>query len=251
MPFGSYETQLLAPVLYTTHRKHALSDLRGVCMPHTFVHPLYVWMPPYLDTPHMFAFPHVLGNPLYIHNTKKTCFVRLRECLYIPIHLDAPPFFDTPIGLDAPCMFGHPLFVWISTYVWMLLICLDTPCMFGHSLCLYTPAHNNIKRAYIVRLRGCPYVPHMFGCPQYVCMPPYVWTFPVYSDASHMFGCPLYVCMTSKYIGKPKGMGCSTYRGYQNIWGYPNIQGISKHMGHPNIQGGVQTYGASKHTGGI
>ena len=88
--------------------------------------PLYVWMPPYvyhcwqcfsvfcnvwmppvcfdapicLDTTHMFGYPQyvwtplyvwiMFGCPLHIHNTKKSCFVTLRECPYAPIHLDAP-----------------------------------------------------------------------------------------------------------------------------------------------------------------
>ena len=32
----------------------------------------------------------MFGCPLYIQNTKKDCFVRLRVCLYTPIHLGAP-----------------------------------------------------------------------------------------------------------------------------------------------------------------
>ena len=40
--------------------------------------------------------PHMFGCPLYIHKTKKACFVRLWGCPYAPIHL------------NAPCMLGFP-----------------------------------------------------------------------------------------------------------------------------------------------
>ena len=87
IPSGSRETQLLASVLHTTQRKHALS----------FVHPLYDCMPPYVWTlPYVYMPPYVFGYPPYIHNTKKACFVRLRGCLY-------PPYICT-----LPCMFGQP-----------------------------------------------------------------------------------------------------------------------------------------------
>ena len=59
MSSGNCETQLLAPVLCTMQRKHALPDLGGICIPlihfdpsicldtpHMFGCPLYVWMPP-------------------------------------------------------------------------------------------------------------------------------------------------------------------------------------------------------------
>ena len=113
--------------------------------------PLYVWMPPYVWTlPYMFGcLPYVLimfGCPLYIHNTKKACFVRVRGIhmpQYIwmlpyvwmpPVCLDGPTCLNTPTCLDASCMF------WISP------ICLDTP------IC-WSP----------------PYVWMMFGCLLYIC----------------------------------------------------------------------------------
>ena len=125
MPSGSCETQLLAPVLHTTQRKHALSDLGGVCIPHTFVnphmfgHPPYVWMPP-------------------VHTQyKESIHFRLRGCLYAPIHLYAlcmfkclPICLDAPICLDSPHMFGYSicsdvtLYVWMPPYVWTPPICL-------------------------------------------------------------------------------------------------------------------------------
>ena len=87
--------------------------------------PIYlddVWMPP-VHTQHkeimlcqtkgVSICPHTCGCPLYINNTKKACFVRLRGCPYAPIHLDAPICLD---GL---------LYVWMPLYFWM------PPCMFG------------------------------------------------------------------------------------------------------------------------
>ena len=71
----------------------------------------------------------MFGCPLYIHNTKKACFVRLRGCPYAPIHLDAP------ICLDAPCMFDAP-YVWTPLMFGWLPVPLDAPhmppCMLGH-----------------------------------------------------------------------------------------------------------------------
>ena len=68
--------------------------------------PTYVWMPPVcLDIPHMFGHPHMFGCPpyvwmifgclLYIYNTKKTCFVRLRGVHMSSIHVYAPICLDT------------------------------------------------------------------------------------------------------------------------------------------------------------
>ena len=100
-----------------------------------FGHPLYVWMPQYaLILPCMFGHPNVWMPPeymwtlsyvwmlpyvwemfgclLYIYNTKKACFVRLRGCPY------------------APHTFGYP-HVWMSLYVWSPP-CLDVPHTFGY-----------------------------------------------------------------------------------------------------------------------
>ena len=93
-------------------------DAQYVLVPHMFGCPLYVWTPPYV-----WMLPYVwmmFGCPLYIHNTKKACFVRLRGCPYAPIHLDAPICWMPPVCLDEP-------------------ICLDTPCMFVYPTCLHTP----------------------------------------------------------------------------------------------------------------
>ena len=49
-------------------------------------------------------YSHTFGCPLYIHSTKKACFVRLRGCLYVPIHL------DTPFVWMPTCIFGTPMF---------------------------------------------------------------------------------------------------------------------------------------------
>ena len=150
-----------APCTYKTQRKHALSHQRvSICPIH--LDPPYVWMAscmfecpicvdtpvyldaPYvwmllicLDTPCMFGCPHTFGHPMYvwmmfgytpyIHNTKKACFVILRECPYIPIHLDAPCMFqctsclDTPHMFECPHIFEHPAVclgdVWMPMYI--------------------------------------------------------------------------------------------------------------------------------------
>ena len=132
------------PPVHTQHKESMLCQAKGVSIcPNTFgCHP-YVWIPPVcldgpicLNTPHicldascMFGYPpyvwtsHMFGCCLYVwmmfgcllymYNTKKACFVRLRGVHMPPIHL------YTPICLDA-----H-LYVWMPPYVW-------TPsCMFG------------------------------------------------------------------------------------------------------------------------
>ena len=48
-----------------------------------------------LDIPYRFV------CPLYIYNTKKACFVRIKGSPY------------------APHMFGHPPYVWMPPNVWM------------------------------------------------------------------------------------------------------------------------------------
>ena len=142
------------PPVHTQHKESTLCHTKGcpyapnIWMPHMFGcpicldGPLYVWMPhmcghpaclnaPYvwmlgicLHTPCMFGCPHMFGNllyvwimfgcPPYIHNTKKACFVTLRECPY------APYIWMPPVCLDAPClntllyvwvMFGCPLYI--------------------------------------------------------------------------------------------------------------------------------------------
>ena len=113
-------------------------------LPYVWMHPMHVWMPPYvwmaacmvqclhmfgcpniwmssicLDAPVCLDTPHIcldaplyvwmmFGCLLYIYNTTKACFVRLRGCPYAP-------------NICMPHMFRCPL------YVWMPLVCLDAP----------------------------------------------------------------------------------------------------------------------------
>ena len=65
-----------------------------------------VWMPPahtqhkermLCQTNRVSICPNTFGCPMYIHNTKKGCFVRLRGCLYAPIHLDVPLYVWMPL----------------------------------------------------------------------------------------------------------------------------------------------------------
>ena len=175
--------------------------------------------------------PHTFACPLYMHNTKKTCFVRLRGCLYATIHL------DTLYVWMPPCLDG-PLYVWTPPIFALFH-------MFGCSLCLDTPLYG--------------WMPHMFGHP------------PVCLDALHMFGCPTVCLDAAKCMVASKGMRdiqtygrCLNIQGHPNVWevyGYPQsgkacflcvvyVQQASKHLA--NIHGGIQTYG-SVHTcsGGI
>ena len=148
-----------------------------VCTPYVWTHPLFAWMLPIcldapmcghphmfghppvcLDTTHMFGCPQYVWTPpvclddiwmpLYIHNTKKACFLTIRS-FHMPIHLDAPYIWM------ALCMFGCPL------------ICLNAP------ICVYTPA--------------CLDAP-MFGCYLYVWTPPVCLDAPICMDDPCMFG---------------------------------------------------------------
>ena len=147
--------------------------------PHMFGCPSHIWMaqnlgvsvcPQYICTPPCLDTLHMCGCPLYIHNTKKACFVRLRWCPYTPIHLDAS------ICWDAPCMFGcHP-------YVWTPPVCLNAPkCLDAPPICLDAPC-----------MFGCPlhvWMPPMFQHHPYVWMPPVCLDTPICLNIPHMFGC--------------------------------------------------------------
>ena len=117
----------------------------------------YVWMPPYVWK--------MFGCPLYIHNTKKGCFVTVRG-----VHMHHT--FDCPICLDVPMFWCLP-YVWMPPYVWKI---------FGCPLYIH-----NTKKACFVTLRGV-HMPHtyvwmapcMFECHQ-------VWTPPVCLDAPHVY----------------------------------------------------------------
>ena len=138
----------------------------------------YVEMPPYLWM--------MFGCPLYIHNTKKACFVRLRG-VHMPPYMWIPPEHQQhkesmlcqtkgvsicPHTFECPHMFGCPL------YVWMPPVCLD-------------------DMIYLDAL-------HMFGCPT-VCL-----------DTAK--------CMVaSKGMRHQNIWGCPNIQGHLNIWGHPNV----------------------------
>ena len=184
------------PPVHTQHKESMLCQTNGVSIcpihlhvPHVWMSPCmfgcppYVWMPPVcldasicLDTPHTFGCPlYVLMMfkcPLYIHKTKKACFVRLRGCPYAQ-YIWMPPYVWM-----SPCMFGYPSCLDAP-------ICLDTPHMFGCPLYVLMmfkcPLYiHNTKKACFVRLRGCPYAQ-------------YNWMAPICLDAPCMFGYPSYV----------------------------------------------------------
>ena len=220
MPSSSCETQLLAPVLHTTQGKHALSDLMGVCMPHTFVHSLCLDVPLYVWTPQMFvclsgSCETQLLAPVLHTTQRKHALSDLGGVFYAPIHL------------YTPGMFGHPL------YVWMPLVCLETP------ICLYAPhmlpVHTQHKESMICQTKGV-------CMPQYICAPPCmlgylscVWMLPYVWMLTCMFGHPM-------YVWKPP---------YAWTGGIQTYRAVSKHTGGIQIYEGVQTWQASKYIGGI
>ena len=69
---------------------------------------------------HMFGCPHMFGCSLYIHNTKKVCFVTLRG-VHMPHKFVCPICLDVPIYFNAPHMFGCSH---------MFVRCLDAPCTY-------------------------------------------------------------------------------------------------------------------------
>ena len=116
----------------------------------------------------------------------------------------------------------------------------------------YTPVPTQHKESTLCQTNGVSicspfiWIPHMFGCPLYVWMPP------VCLDAP--------MCMREcKCMGASKHMGCPNIQGNPNIWGCPNIWGgiqtyrwASKHMGSiQKYRGNPNIWGPSKHTGGI
>ena len=175
---------------------------------------LYVWMSPYvwtppvcLDTPCMSGYPlyvwvslcldallYVWTPPVYLDDVlmppvhtqhKKACFVTLRECPYMPIHLDAPYFWMPLVCLNAPT-------------------CLDTPCMFGCTCCMFGSPN----------MFGC--IPCMFGCP-HMCS-----TAGNTFQPAAMFGCPLYILMPP-CLDAPFMLGCPLLFGYPHMFGWPPL----------------------------
>ena len=132
----------------------------------------------------------MFGCPLYIHNTRKACFVTLRGCPYAPYIL-MPPYVWM-----AHHMFGCPpyasLYVWTPPYVWMPPVCLDTP--IGLDAPIYSddvwipPVHVQHKESMLCQTKGVSICPNTFGCSLYICntkkacfvrlrgvhMPPYI-----------------------------------------------------------------------------
>ena len=186
----------------------------------------------------------MFGCPLYIQNTKKTCFGRLRGCPYAPCIWMPPVCLDAALCLDAPpvCL--------DAPYVWMAPVCWDAH-TFGHPHMLALP-----------HMFGHPHMlalPHMFGCPckfgcplclETLCVvrwPPHVWTPPVCLDVLHIFGCSLYIHNTEKACFV-RLRGCP----------YAPIHLDAPHAGCPPVcldatycMGASKHMEVSKHTGGI
>ena len=98
--------------------------------------------------------PHMSGCPLYVHSTKKACFVRLRGCPYGPYIWMPPYIWVPPVYWDAPICLDGPLYVWMA------------PCMFGCPSYAFLYVWNT-------PMLGCPC---MFGCPPMFGCPLYAWT---------------------------------------------------------------------------
>ena len=162
---------------------------------------LYVWTSPNVWIP-LYVLV-MFGCILYIHNTKKACFDRLRVCPYAPIHL------------DAPCIFRWPPYVWTPPHVWMPPVCLDIPHMFGHHHMFGCPLYVWMmfwmltvliehKKIMLCQTKGvsicCPYI----WRPPHVWMPFYVFMSPVCLDTTHMFVChPLCLDMPPVCLDTP------------------------------------------------
>ena len=170
-------------------------------------------MPPvYLDTPYVWTpltyvwmtlcmFWWCL-DVLYIHNTKKACFVRLRGVHMSPYIWMPHMFGCTYCMFWCPHMFGHHPHFGCPFYVWMPPVCLETPYMFGcPPPCLDTPICLD-GPIFLDAPTVCLDAPNTFG-------------------HCHMFGCP----HPNTQEGEAKHMeDIQTYRGCPNMWGCPTIQ---------------------------
>ena len=295
-----------API-HTQHKYSMLCHIKGVSIcTHTFGCPLYVWMLPYvwippvcLDAPHMFGHtpcmfgcplhvctppiwldaPSMFGSPLYvlimfgcplhIHNTKKECFVTLRDVhmphtFWCPICLDGPLYDCMPhmfgwtpvclnnlICLDTPVCLDN---VWIPPYIHNTKIacfftlrecpyapihldapiCLDTPCMFGCTTYVWTPSCMFGHHPYVCMPPVCLETPYMFGNPLYIWM---------------MFGCPLYIHNTKRVLCYTKGCPYAPYTWMPHMFGCPHVWMVPcmfecPHMfGCPNMCGHTHMFG--------
>ena len=148
--------------------------------------------------------PHMFGCTLYIHNTKKACFVRLKG-VHMPHTFGCPHAFGCPhmfgwhpVCLDAshmpPCMFGHPhMFGWPCRLGCPL--CLDAPCMLGHphmfrfphmfGWYLDAPVHTQHKESMLCQTKGVSICPIHLDAPMHLDAPIcldgtlYVWMPPI------------------------------------------------------------------------
>ena len=151
----------------------------------------------------------MFGCPLYIHNTKKACFVRPRGVhmpqyiwmlpyVWMPPVCLMPHMFGCPSCLDSSCIFECPpyasLYVWIPPYIWVPpmfgcpLVCLDAP------ICLddvwIPPVHTQHKESMLCQARG-------------IHMHPYIWMSPVYNNTNKACFVRLRVSICPQYIWMP------------------------------------------------
>ena len=164
-----------------------------------------------VDTP-MFGCPHMFGCPLYIHNTRKACFVTLRV-VHMP-HVWMPSYvWMAPCMFECPHMFGQYPYVCFPLYVWTPPVCFDAP------LYVWMPTvHTQHKESMLCHTKGFPYVSYVWTppvCldgPLYVWMPPYVWMHPCMFGWPHvwMFGHHLYVWMPPIHTQHKASMLCHT-----------------------------------------
>ena len=119
--------------------------------------------------------PHIFGCPLYLHSTRKACFVRLRG-----VHM--PPY----VGM-APCLWMPP---YASLYVWVPPVCFDTPICLDAPHVWMSPVHANTKKACFVTLGG-------------VHMPQYIWMSPVHKQHKESILCQTKGVSICPYIWMP------------------------------------------------
>ena len=154
--------------------------------------------------------PYMFGCPLYIHNTKKTCFVRIKGCPYAPIHLDAP-------------------------YVWLPPICLDAAkCMVASKGMRDIQIYGGVQTYRGIQTYGGI---QMYGG---------IWT-PNQPDKA-CFLCVVYVKQAPKHL--PNIWGIKTYGGIQTCGRVHTYSGNILTWGAQTYRELSNTYGASKHTGG-
>ena len=182
--------------------------------PHVWKLP-YVWMHPHIVWQSMLYLWVMFGCPLYIHNTKKACYVTLRGYPYAPIHMDDPICVNAPYMLGCPNMSGWPpVYGGTSKH-------LDTPWGIACIPCLVAFKHMfGMPNC----MGACPHVwvallAHPLQPADKVWMPPVSSDAPICMDTTHMFGMPnICVDAPSVCLNAPICLDTSLY-----VWMAPYV----------------------------